>query len=201
MNANAFVHSFGYTWVTSYNTLKVLGKDGFSDAEAKLWVETKITELNFMSAIGTFIASVIATSLGWPGMDKTHWVVSAFWYNAIVMAVVSAVMAFQQSSGLGCVRAKITSEHRLDEALMRGSVQQKPSRAAVFVLQAPVQILSYSVMIYLAGLVVFLIHPVGSHAFEDKEVKIAIFCGALFPVYVAFYVASSVLLQKIIKKI
>jgi hypothetical protein len=40
-------------------------------------------------------------------VEKTHWIVPAFWYNAGILAIFSAIMAFHQSSALGFVLAKV----------------------------------------------------------------------------------------------
>ncbi|KAL4935262.1 hypothetical protein BDV06DRAFT_228988 [Aspergillus oleicola] len=190
---------FGYTWVTSYNTLRVIGADGINHQEAELWVETKINELNFTAAIGALVASVIATSLSWPGADAVHWIVTAFWYNGIVMAVVSAVMAFQQSSALGCVLAKIHNGATLNTALL--GEDHRPLLKVVFVLQAPIQMLSYCISLYLLGLLVYIVYPTSGLSFDDPRAKIAIFCGVLFAFYLGFFITASVFLQRICKNV
>lgn len=104
-------------------------------------------------------------------MDTTHWIVHAFWYNSIVMSIVSAVMTFQQSSALGCILAKVQNHYRLDVALLKGA-SKKPSRQAVFVLQAPIQLLMYSISVYLLGLIMSIIYPVAREPFGNPQAKV-----------------------------
>ncbi|KAL4967160.1 uncharacterized protein BDV14DRAFT_198259 [Aspergillus stella-maris] len=196
--------SLGFTWATSRNTISELAKDGFSTDEAKSWLEYKRSELNFTATIGTLLASVVATSLSWPGMSETHWIVSGFWYNATILSILSAVMAFHQASSLGVVLAKVCNGHELGEALLQVKAGAKvPSLTAIFVLQAPIQTLTYGIASYLLGLVVYVIYPVSKAGggYPSDDAKIALLFGILLAVNCSFFVTALVLLQRLVNSL
>ncbi|KAI0172689.1 hypothetical protein GGR52DRAFT_417804 [Hypoxylon sp. FL1284] len=198
---------FGYTWVNAYATLDVLSRDENGDnreARAKTWIRNKTKELNFLALIGTFIASIVVSSFSWPAIENTHWMVEALWYNSLTMAIVSAVMAFQQSSSLGCALAKVETGHNLLPVLLQReqkNKQKKPSHKAVFVLQAPVQLLSYSVLAYFIGLLVLIFYPLAKDLRDQNSVNIAIFYGSFIPCYIAFYFVTSSLSRHVLEKV
>ncbi|KAL2813676.1 hypothetical protein BJX63DRAFT_431798 [Aspergillus granulosus] len=187
----------GFTWVTSYNTLEVIGRDGITKEEAKVWIDYKKSELNFTATIGTLLTSVIAASLSWSGVETTHWVVPAFWYNAAILAIFSAIMAFHQSSALGYVLAKVLHGGSLGNALLKKGTLM-PSRAAVFVLQAPIQLLTYGIAMYLIGYLVYVVYPISQAGYPAEPAKIALFFGILLTTSCGFFVISLVLLQRLI---
>jgi hypothetical protein len=99
-------------------------------------------------------------------VEKTHWVVPAFWYNAGILAIFSAIMAFHQSSALGFVLAKVLNGNSLGDALLKKGTLV-PSETAVFVLQAPVQILTYGVALYLIGYLTYVVYPISQAGYPD----------------------------------
>ncbi|KAL4861460.1 hypothetical protein BDV12DRAFT_203996 [Aspergillus spectabilis] len=158
----------GSTWVTSYKTLSVIGRSGINKEEAKAWLEYKRSKLNFMATI----------------------------YNATLLAILSAVMAFQQSSALGHLLVKVLNGHRLDDTLLQKGTSL-PSKTAVFVLQAPIQMLAYGIAMFLMGHIVYVVYPVLRVSYPADDAKIAMFYEILLPISGRFFFAALILLQRL----
>ncbi|KAA8909116.1 hypothetical protein FN846DRAFT_918330 [Sphaerosporella brunnea] len=145
-----------YTWFNAYETLDVLGKKKSTDnKETKLWVESKRSELNFVAVVGSLLASVIASSLSWPEVSNSPWIVEALWVTSIAFVTGAVVMAFQQSASLAklLIECSCTDGKSVYSTYLFHS-SKKPSLMAVFALQAPVQLLTYCFCSYSIGLMV-----------------------------------------------
>jgi hypothetical protein len=183
----------GYTWINTYTTLSELRKEGFEDVESKLWLERKLEELNYVAVVvwmpvpilslaadislfqGSLLASVVATSISWTGVDESPWIVTALWLTSITFVVGAVVMAFQQAASLGlfliqCQLPKTDGRKYLNSTYLFREDGLTPSWKAVFALQAPVQLLSYCFCAYSIGLIVHIMWQ-GFRGKGSKEVS------------------------------
>jgi hypothetical protein len=101
----------------------------------------------------------------------SHWLVRATWYAALCMVVASVLVAFQQISGLGRVLVTNGSPESIHRDLFGSSSRDQPDFKAVFLLQAPVQLFSYSVILYMVGLAVHVFHPLVTGWGNDAKVR------------------------------
>lgn len=173
----------GYTWYKTYRTIEMLA--GSPSTATTRWLEHKQTELNFASLIvsplagaveirgadgvttlqGGLLASCVTASLSWPDVPTAHWLVRACWYVSLSMVITSVLVAFQQVAGLGGILATHGSHASLYSALLDRN--GRPDIKIVFVLQVPVQLLSYSIFFYTLGLAVHVISPLGWSVWGD----------------------------------
>ncbi|KAF8246480.1 hypothetical protein K440DRAFT_363876 [Wilcoxina mikolae CBS 423.85] len=174
----------GYTWFKTYRTIEML--DSTSDRTVK-WLEHKQSELNFGSLIGGLLASAVTASFSWPDVAGSHWLVRACWYVSLSMVITSVLVAFQQVAGLGGILAT----HHNHEQLFRALVDSrgKPHWRTVFVLQVPVQLLSYSIFFYTLGLAVHVFSPL-RQAWSDSS-NVAVFYGVWFGLTVGLFMIGS----------
>jgi hypothetical protein len=179
----------GYTWFNTYNTLSELGEDGvITKSESKLWLERKLDELNYVTVVvfmpilsfsltadinqfqGSLLASVVATSVSWPGVNTSPWIVQALWVTSITFVVAAVVMAFQQAASLGLLLIQCQSEKgKALNATHLFENETTPSWWSVLALQAPVQLLSYCFFSYSIGLIVHIMWQ-GFRGGESKGV-------------------------------
>jgi hypothetical protein len=114
---------------------------------------------------GGLLASAVTASLSWPDVPTAHWLVRACWYVSLCMVITSVLVAFQQVAGLGGILATRGSHTSLYSALLDSS--GRPDIKTIFVLQVPVQLLSYSIFFYTLGLAVHVMRPLGSRVWGD----------------------------------
>ena len=105
---------------------------------------------------GALLASIIAGALSFPQIENTHWLVHACWYTALTLVVTSVLVGFQQTSGLGAVLVMGDPE---DVYLSLVDSKRRAQWKVVFVLQVPVQLLSYAIFLWTIGLSVYVFYP------------------------------------------
>ena len=97
------------------------------------------------------------------------------------MVITSVLVAFQQVAGLGGILATRSTHGSLYHALL--DKNGRPDIKTVFVLQVPVQLLSYSIFFYTLGLAVHVILPLGSKEWSDDSKVcrplVRLLCGSL----------------------
>ncbi|KAL3449427.1 hypothetical protein BJX65DRAFT_305984 [Aspergillus insuetus] len=183
-----------FTWVTSYKTIEVIGSKGITTEAVNAWLEYRRGELNFTAIISSPPLSPPAShGPAWKRRTGSY----LFWYNAGILAIFSAIMAYHQSSALGFILAKVFNGNRLGDALLKkGTIV--PSKTADFVLQAPIQILTYGIAMYLIGYLTYVVYPISQAGYPADPAKIALFFEVLLFVSCGFFVTSLVLLQRLI---
>ena len=151
---------------------------------------------------GGFLFTSVASCLQWPGTQNGHWSAAASFYVCMLLAFVTIVMGSQQLLVLPTERPQDTDEDfetatamdskdRFDRELRDSDKRQlqavvrrlcdtshkgRPNPFLVFALQAPIMLLTLSVMAFLVGLcsVVFapLRHQLGWN--DNAKIRIAI---------------------------
>jgi hypothetical protein len=85
------------------------------------------------------------------------------------MVITSVLVAFQQVAGLGGILATHSTHLDLYQALV--NKQRRPDWKTVFVLQVPVQLLSYSIFLYTFGLAVHVFYPLVNGWGDDAKAR------------------------------
>ncbi|KAI5776245.1 hypothetical protein EDC01DRAFT_683319 [Geopyxis carbonaria] len=100
-------------------------------------------------------------------------------------------MAFQQAVSLSTVLVRCSTGESLVESnkINLFNPDRKPSKGAVFTLQAPVQMLTYCIYGYVVGLA---IHVISAGFAHPGKRKVAIFYMVVVSAGFLFYVAASV---------
>jgi len=88
------------------------------------------------------------------------------------MVITSVLVAFQQVAGLGGILATHSHHKQLFRALV--DARGKPDWKTVFVLQVPVQLLSYSIFFYTLGLAVHVFWPMRQRWSDDSKVCVVL---------------------------
>jgi hypothetical protein len=117
---------------------------------------------------GGLLASAVTASLSWPDIQTSHWLARACWYSSLSMVITSVLVAFQQIAGLGGFLATHSSPAELSRALLPNG---RPDWKTVFVLQVPVQLLSYSIFLYTLGLAIYVFYPLVNGWGDDAKVR------------------------------
>ncbi|KAL4911371.1 hypothetical protein BDW74DRAFT_172834 [Aspergillus multicolor] len=109
---------------------------------------------------------------------ETFWLILAFWYGALAFTLFCVIGAFYTSILLSdfdlrddengdaerlllALRGEVKREH--DDSRRnhgsRGRANGLPRRRMLFLLQAPIMLLSYSILSYLVGLLLWIVAP------------------------------------------
>ncbi|RDW93471.1 uncharacterized protein DSM5745_00793 [Aspergillus mulundensis] len=136
------------------------------------WQADKKVEYQYVGVVGSLVASSVSGSLQWAisSSENTFWLVLAFWYGALALTLFCVIGAFYTSilvssfdlrdDGNGDVERLLLSlrgQARNDED--GGGMNGPPRRRMLFVLQAPIMLLSYSILSYLVGLLLWIVAP------------------------------------------
>lgn len=149
---------------------------------------------------GGFLFTTVASCLQWPGTQNGHWSATAFFYACMLFAFVAIVMGSQQllvlpnerphysdedfetSSALDskerCDRKLKESEERYQQAVIKRlrdtRYDDRPNSFLVFALQAPMMLLTLSVMAFLAGLCSVIFAPLANSPVWDDKAKVCV---------------------------
>lgn len=140
------------------------------------WIKMKRSELEYVSVAvglckvsrlhsdaladsmqGAVIFATVPTCLGWIEISKAHWTAPAFWYVSIVLAIMSVVIAAQQTSVLSSLQK--TKFSIVQDRLVQ-SVAALPRRKMLYAWQIPLQCLSYSIVAFLVGFSSYIVSPI-----------------------------------------
>ncbi|MCJ1449864.1 hypothetical protein MMC28_000192 [Mycoblastus sanguinarius] len=148
------------------------------------WRENKKTEFNFTSLAvsakgnraptiavrcfwfgliltvqkGTVVASAVTGSLQWGQLQKAHWLVPAVWYGSLILSLFCVIIALHLNIFMATCETPADSSSVFLKLLKKES-SAKPRWSSLFILQAPIMTLSYSIMSYLVGLLLLVIQP------------------------------------------
>ena len=109
-------------------------------------------------------------------MPEAHWAVRACWLAALTLVITSVLVAFQQVAGLSGLVATHASHRALHGALLNRRTR-RPDWKTVFVLQVPVQLLSYAIFLYTVGLAVFVFAPMRMAWVAETKVRAGVADG------------------------
>ena len=92
--------------------------------------------------------------LSWSNLSTTYWPGPALWYGSIILALISIILGAQQAMFMpDTVDAEAAQEFRRCHMANNGSEKRpEPRQIMLFVWQAPLMCLSYSIVFFLAGL-------------------------------------------------
>lgn len=115
-------------------------------------------------------ASVVSC-LSWTGLDGRHWTAPAFWYCSIVLAITAVVLGAQQFMVLDNVKP---NDWKQFQRHLRVSDQGewRPERTMLYVWQSPLMALSYSMVLFMAGLLSYVISPFANKRLWDEDAKV-----------------------------
>lgn len=92
--------------------------------------------------------------LSWSNLSTTYWSGPALWYESIILALTSIILGAQQAMFMpDTVDVEASQEFRRRHIADNGSEKRpEPRQVMLFVWQAPLVCLSYSIVFFLAGL-------------------------------------------------
>ena len=149
---------------------------------------------------GGFLFTTVASCLQWPGTQNGHWSATASFYACMLLAFVAIVMGSQQLLVLPNEKLQdsdedfetstaLDSKDRYDRELKESEKQylqavvkrlrdtrhdDRPNVFLVFALQAPIMLLTLSVMAFLAGLCSVVFAPLANHLAWDDNAKVCV---------------------------
>lgn len=152
--------------------------------ELARWRTSKVLEANYVQVGGAVLFASIIAALSWPAIATTHWSCPALWYAGILFSLMAVVLGAQQliviSDGFSPTTWNDALEIRRRLVTVDQSGQWQPSRVMLFVLQAPLMCLAYSMLLFLAGLVSFIVSPLAlKPAWNDEAKTVVLFLVAL----------------------
>ena len=141
---------------------------------------------------GGFLFTTVASCLQWPSTQNGHWSAAAFFYACMLLAFVAVVMGSQQllvlpdeapSDWDASVESndRYAKEMKESEKLYLLAVvgrlrerlrDDRPDSFQVFALQAPLMLLTSSVMAFLAGLCSVVFAPLANQPGWNDNAKV-----------------------------
>ncbi|AEO58637.1 hypothetical protein MYCTH_2127689 [Thermothelomyces thermophilus ATCC 42464] len=144
----------------------------------RLWRERKSAEFQIVQVAGTLLAAAVIGSFSWDGSQQPHWIGPAAWYCSLILSFSAVLLASSQASIFRAVSDSVSREHGFslvqelalvmavqrteDDAelpLTRGLESARVRWNLVFIWQAPTMMMSYSIIGFLVGLVVYVTAP------------------------------------------
>lgn len=115
-------------------------------------------------------------TLSWSDLENRYWLGPACWYGSIIFALSAIVFGAQQTLVLEQLAAQNTE--RLHRSLCRqsttaGKLRGHPRWAVVFAWQCPLMFLSYSIVLFLAGLTSHVASPVARNRKWDHDAQVS----------------------------
>ncbi|KAI3317966.1 hypothetical protein HD806DRAFT_513256 [Xylariaceae sp. AK1471] len=153
------------------------------------WQDRKLLELHFVQVAATLLSAAVIGCFSWVTRDKEHWLGPASWYCCLILSLfaiqLSSTEAFifnsmQASAHSVALRDKISMICEIQGQPQLGGLRNRvptgdrekgkspmPPRAErakirwnmVFTWQAPMMLLSYAVIAFLAGISVYITTP------------------------------------------
>jgi hypothetical protein len=119
----------------------------------------------------------VTSCLSWNCISNAHWSGPALWYASILLAVPVVLLGTQQLSvlpqkedigQLSTVQITLMKERLTEQACD----EPRPSRFMLFVWQAPMMFLSYSVVLFLAGFGSIVFSPLAQDQAWNDALKV-----------------------------
>lgn len=121
------------------------------------------------------IVSAVCSSFSWNRLEQAHWVASAAWYGSVVLSTTSVIEAFHLSIFLSDAEVGGYTDKLLREKLFGSSEKAKPF--ALYALQIPIMMLSWSLISYMTGLSLLVCEAWWSTAVGSDEWKVCVCCA------------------------
>ena len=112
--------------------------------------------------------------LSWSNLSTTYWPGPALWYGSIILALTSIIVGAQQAMFMpDTVDTEAAQEFRRRHIANNGSEKRpEPRQIMLFVWQAPLMCLSYSIVFFLAGLTSVVLSPLAQRPGWNAEAKV-----------------------------
>ncbi|KAE8445375.1 hypothetical protein EG329_013497 [Mollisiaceae sp. DMI_Dod_QoI] len=143
------------------------------------WRKRKQEELTSVTIVGTLIASAVTGSIQWSSLSTTHWVVAAFWYSTLLFSLISVIIAFYLTILLSNFAVNVDGNKILLQVLQKKNDPTKSRWWSLFALQMPIMLLSYALIMYVAGLSLMVIRPLWNDPWGDYHLVAIFYCVAL----------------------
>lgn len=127
--------------------------------------------------------TTVASCLTWNSTESGHWSGPALFYASTVFALVAIVSGSQQlwvlpRTDLNNSRSDAEKNKRRRELLSfiekLQSGDGEPKARYLFALQAPIMLLTFSVMAFLAGLCAVVYSPLATRLVWDENAKVSV---------------------------
>jgi len=161
-------------------------KEERKKASVQQWALDKRTEYNWVSLAGSIVASAVTGSIQWNQTAAGHWVVLGAWYGGLLLSLFCIIISFHLSIVFATFGARIDGAYRMLDMVRVVKVEnkqtvEKPGFGALWILQVPIMLLSYSIISYIVGLIVLVLVPLfRGLGGDDQNIAIA------FIVYLTF---------------
>ena len=111
---------------------------------------------------GAIMFASMISGLSWNNVSTSHWSGAALWYAGIILALTSIVLGAQQTMIMPEVVDTNTAQaFRRRLIVDENAKTAMPRRSMLFVWQAPLMCLSYSIVCFLTGLTSVVVSPLG----------------------------------------
>ncbi|OQU99756.1 hypothetical protein CLAIMM_05343 [Cladophialophora immunda] len=193
-------------------------------AQLNQFARTKADESKYIQLAGGFVFTTVATCLTWPATNRGHWSGAALFYCSILFALIAIVCGSQQLLVLPTAdkTAVLPTPSRpmaladamaIKERLTVSGQFRHPNAAAahhrpfpedlkvgfVFSLQAPIMLLTFSTMTFLAGLCSVVFSPLARDLRWNDEAKIAVVFLVVALITLTVFISTSRLIHKLFK--
>jgi len=166
------------------------------------WADLKAEESKYIQIAGGFLFTTVATCVTWPSTDRAHWSASALFYMSMIFALVAIISSSQQlwilpRLDLGTLNSIHERQRRIDDVSAFVSRVQKTDGHGnlkaryVFALQAPIMLLTFSVLLFLAGLCSTVCSPLARKLEWNSDAKISFLFGIASIVALAVFASTS----------
>ncbi|KAK0636778.1 hypothetical protein B0T17DRAFT_485085 [Bombardia bombarda] len=176
----------------------------------RYWRERKLREFQFVQVAGTLLAAAVIGCFSWVPNDGQHWLGPAAWYSCLVLSLFAILLSSSEAfifSTIKDVPGKTSQARELamiarvepitpqqpqptatdgrekGKGRQRQDVQVKIKWIMVFTWQAPIMLVAYAVICFLAGLTIYVCTPLYDGLGFRGESKASIF-------YLVSFVAS-----------
>ena len=125
----------------------------------------------------------MTSCLQWYGTQTSHWSAPALFYSSLIFSLLAVVNGSQQilllpeTRAEGCYSDRDEDEARSIRDRLRKDEANEVTRRWVFALQAPMMLLTLSVISFLAGLCSVIFSPLAHHLTWNSEAKVSLLCA------------------------
>ena len=131
---------------------------------------------------GGFLFTSVTSCLQWYGTQTSHWSAPALFYSSLIFSLLAVVNGSQQilllpeTKAGGYYSDRDEDEARSIQDRLRKDGAYEVKRRWLFALQAPMMLLTLSVMTFLAGLCSVIFSPLAHHLAWNSEAKVSLLC-------------------------
>ncbi|KAL1872364.1 hypothetical protein Daus18300_004334 [Diaporthe australafricana] len=149
------------------------------------WQTRKLDEYRFVQLSGSLLAAAVIGSFSWPIPDTIHWLGPALWYASLIMSFCAVLLsssehflfaAIRDSTQHPDIRRRLSMIMEISggrpETCCKPPVRAQVRWNMVFTWQAPMMLLSYSLIAFVMGLTICVLTPLYDGRDYDDSCKV-----------------------------